>query len=74
MFNLRFGTNLPPASGSVSISVDGVALKKSSGQSEFVIPIVTSEMSLGNHNVTITASNKSGKSTSRSFTLVVLEK
>lgn len=73
MFNLRFWTNLPPATGSVTISVDGVALKNATGQSEFVIPIVTSEMSLGNHSVTVTASNK-GKTTSKAFTLTVLEK
>lgn len=74
MFNLRF--NITPTQGkfTTSIIVDGVTLQTSSTGTDFVIPIVTSEMSIGNHNVTITTKNASGKTASKSFTLTILEK
>ncbi len=74
MFNLRFGTTLGTTKRTISIIIDGITLQTATSGDTFVIPIVTSEMSIGNHNVTITAQDANGKSASKSFTLTILEK
>lgn len=74
-FNLRFTISPENVKRTTSIIVDGITLKTEvSEETNFAIPIITSEMSLGNHNVTLVTKNANGKTNSKSFTLTILEK
>lgn len=75
MFNLRFNVITWTKDREITVTVDENVIEKTSGQyNDFVIPVLTENLTLWDHTVTITVSDWNKKTTSKSFTLSILER
>lgn len=72
MFNLRFTVASQTTSKTIAVTIDGENIQNANAGDSFVIPIVTTNLSVGAHTVTITATDANKKTESKNITLNIL--
>lgn len=74
MFNLRFNVIAGTIARDVIVTIDWNIIEKSSAWDNFVIPIYTENLNIGDHIVNISVTDWNSKTSNKSFTLTILEK
>lgn len=74
MFNLRFTATAGTPKKTINIALNGVTIQTATSGETFVVPIITSEISPGNHKISVSITDANGKTDIKSATLTILEK
>lgn len=72
MFNLRFHANVHTKRRTITVAIDGNPIQTATSGEIFVIPVPTTDLPLGNHTVTITATDANNQNSTKNFTLTIL--
>ena len=72
MFNLRFGINVGTTKRTINVTLDGKNIQSATSGDTFVIPMLTADLTPGNHQVNVTVTDGNEKTASKSITLTIL--
>lgn len=72
MFNLRFGITVGTTKRTINVTLDGKNVQSATSGDTFVIPMLTADLTPGNHQVNVTVTDGNGKTASKSITLTIL--
>jgi len=72
MFNLRFQVDVKTTRRNVVVTIDGNVVQSATSGEVFIIPVSSSDISVGSHQVAITATDANEKTATKNFTLNIL--